>query len=173
MCYKECHNPSYLVQAIKSALTRNEEGAFAGNVGFTKKILGILFDTTVNSQDGSWSTSVEHDNTYIPNMKSKSEFGVEPGEDDQTAPFFKSTAEYSTDYMVASATVDPFKSEVEFQFTSTYKWFSVGAASQYSLRNGEKGEDEKESVWLPPALKAQYLSEDEKYEVGLKYVPKG
>lgn len=105
-------------------------------------------------------------------MKSKSEFGLEKGDDDESTPFFKSTAEYATDYMVASATVDPFKSEVEIQFTSTYKWFSVGAASQYSLRNSEKSEDDKESSWLPPALKAQFLSEDENYEIGLKYTPK-
>jgi hypothetical protein len=113
---------------------------------------------------------VEHDNSYIPNVKSKSEFGAEVGDDDQRTPFFKCSSEYSNEYLVASATVDPFKSEVEFQATSQYSSFAVGVASQYCLRSGQDDEDNG-SCWMPPALKAQWRSQDENLEIGLKYTP--
>ena len=139
-----------------------------GNVGFSKVLLGMLFETSINTKDGSWATTVEHENSYIPNVKSKSEFGSEVGDDNAPSPFFKCTTEYSTDHLAASATVDPFNAEVEFQFASTYQGFSVGAASQYTLRNSE----DNDAAWLPPALKAQWKSEGDRFEFGLKYLPK-
>ncbi len=158
------------MQALKSSLTRSEDGSILGNVGFAKNVLGVLFESTVNTRNGEWSLTVEHDNTYIPNVKSKSEFGAEVGDDDQRTPFFKCSSEYSNEYLVASATVDPFKSEVEFQATSQYSSFAVGVASQYCLRSGQDDE-EKGSCWMPPALKAQWRSDDENLEIGLKYIP--
>ncbi len=158
------------LQALKSTLARDEDGSITGNIGFAKNVLGIVFESTVNTRNGEWSLTVEHDNTYIPNIKSKSEFGAEVGEDKQRAPFFKCSSEYSNEYLVASATVDPFKSEVEFQATSQYSNFAVGVASQYCLRSGQN-EEERSSFWMPPALKAQWRSDDANLEIGLKYIP--
>jgi hypothetical protein len=92
------------------------------------------------------------------------------GDDDQRAPFFKWSSEYSNKYLVASATCDPFKSKLDFQAICQYSNFAVGAASQYCLRSGQN-ENEKSSCWMPPALKALWRSDEESLEFGLKYIP--
>ena len=101
------------MQALSALYAQNDSGGISSSLTVRKKLLQLMIESSLNS-DGLWQTSVEHENTFIPNVTSRTEIGSEPGEEGagSRVPFLRCFSSFPTEHVAASATVDPYKSEV-------------------------------------------------------------